>query len=161
LLGAVRQLIPEVAITTDLIVGFPGESEAEFAASFDFVGAMNFAGGHVFSYSARPGTAAARMPEQIPHPVRKERNAQMRSAIAQSASAYRSRYLGQTLPVLWESVVNMTPQGWQLSGLTDNYLRVKAHAERPLWNEITAVHLAAITDDGFDGTIIGENHDHE
>jgi threonylcarbamoyladenosine tRNA methylthiotransferase MtaB len=161
LLGAVRQVIPEVAITTDLIVGFPGESEAEFAASFDFVGAMNFAGGHAFSYSARPGTAAARMPEQIPHPVRKERNAQMRSAIAQSASAYRSRYLGQTLPVLWESVVNMTPQGWQLSGLTDNYLRVKAHAERPLWNEITAVHLAAITDDGFDGTIIGENHDHE
>lgn len=154
LVCAARVAIPEVAITTDLIVGFPGESEAEFAESCDFVRAMQFAGGHVFSYSPRPGTAAARMPNQIPHPLRKERNAQMRAVLAQSADAYQSRFLGQTLSVLWESVASVNSQGWQLSGLTDNYLRVSALSTQPAWNAITPVRLEAITPAGLLGSII-------
>ena len=73
LVETARRLIPDVAITTDLIAGFPGEDEAEFAESLAFVQAMQLAGGHVFTYSARPGTAAARMAPQVPHADRKER----------------------------------------------------------------------------------------
>ena len=65
LIAAARQIMPDVAITTDIIAGFPGETEDEFAESLAFVKEMNFAGGHGFSYSPRPGTGAARMKEQV------------------------------------------------------------------------------------------------
>ncbi len=67
LVAAARLAIPDIAITTDIITGFPGESEVEFQESLAFVRQMHFAGGHVFTYSARPGTAAARLPDQVPH----------------------------------------------------------------------------------------------
>jgi threonylcarbamoyladenosine tRNA methylthiotransferase MtaB len=152
LVETARRLIPGVAITTDLIAGFPGEDEAEFAESLAFVQAMQFAGGHVFTYSARPGTAAARMATQVPHLERKERGARLRAALAESAGAYRARFLGQELPVLWESVTGLGPQGWQLSGLTDNYLRVSAWSRQPIINQITPVHLSQASGD----TIIGK-----
>jgi threonylcarbamoyladenosine tRNA methylthiotransferase MtaB len=153
LVEAARVAIPGVAITTDVIVGFPGESEVEYAASLAFVGAMQFAGGHVFTYSARPGTAAARMPAQVPHPLRKERNAQMRALLAESELRYQDRFLGGVLPVLWESATGLGPQGWQVSGLTDNYLRVSALAPQACWNRITPVRLVAQAPDGLLGQL--------
>ena len=153
LVAAARAAIPDVAITTDVIAGFPGESEAEFAESLAFVHEMQFAGGHVFTYSARPDTAAMRMPDQVPHPLRKERNARLRATLAESARAYQQRFLGQTLPVLWESVSALCPQIWHLSGLTDNYLRVEAHAPRHLWNQISPVHLVETSANGIIGRI--------
>ena len=153
LVDAARAAIPGVAITTDVIAGFPGESEAEFAESLAFIAEMRFAGGHVFTYSARPGTAAARMPDQVPHSQRKERNAQLRAVFDESAAAYQDGFLGQVLPVLWESAAGLGPDGWELSGLTDNYLRVTARAPRQLWNQITPVYLAAPCAGGLQGTI--------
>jgi threonylcarbamoyladenosine tRNA methylthiotransferase MtaB len=153
LVEAARAAIPDVAITTDVIVGFPGESEAEFAASLDFVTAMQFAGGHVFSYSARPGTAAARMPAQVSRPLRKERSARMRAALADSALRYQGHFLGQVLPVLWESATAAGPEGWQVSGLTDNYLRVSAQAQRACWNQITPVRLVGHAMNGLLGQL--------
>ena len=141
LVASARTAIPDIAITTDIIVGFPGESDAEFAKSLEFVSEMAFAGGHVFTYSARPGTAAARMPDQVPHKIRKERSARMRALLSDASQAYQARFLEQTLPVLWESATALGPQFWKMNGLTDNYLRVKAEAPRQLWNQITPVHL--------------------
>ena len=89
LVQSARAAIPEVAITTDIIVGFPGETEAEFSETVEFVKSMNFAGGHVFTYSARPGTPAAHMNAQIPHETRKERNAILRAALEESANPRR------------------------------------------------------------------------
>lgn len=155
LVKAAREAIPGVAITTDVIVGFPGESEAEYNASLDFVAAMQFAGGHVFSYSARPGTAAARMPAQVPHLLRKERNAQMRAVLAESALRYQNSFLGVVLPVLWESATALGPEGWQVSGLTDNYLRVSARAPQSCWNRITPVRLLAQGTDSLLGQLQG------
>jgi len=155
LVEAARAAIPGVAITTDVIVGFPGESEAEYAASLGFVAAMQFAGGHVFSYSARPGTAAARMPAQVPHLLRKERSAQMRATLAESADHYQDHFLGKVLPVLWESATALGPDGWQVSGLTDNYLRVSAQAPQTCWNQITPVHLVGHTAEGMVGQLQG------
>jgi threonylcarbamoyladenosine tRNA methylthiotransferase MtaB len=154
LVTAARTAIPQAAITTDIITGFPGESETEFIESLEYVGAMSFAGGHVFSYSARPGTTAARMPYQVKEAIRKERNASMRAILAESASRYQAGFIGQTLPVLWESAAVLGPQSWRLSGLTDNYLRVHTQAPRHLWNQITPVQLTAIRGDEMIGNLI-------
>ena len=156
LVEAARAAIPDVAITTDVITGFPGESEAEFAETLNFVRCMHFTRGHVFTYSARPGTAAACMEGQVPHEVRKERSAALRAVFTESAQAYWQKFLGQVMPVLWETTTQVNDQGWQLEGLTDNYLRVTALASRPLWNAISMVKMSAIVDNGLKGEIRNE-----
>lgn len=153
LISSIRKKIPDVAITTDIIVGFPGESELNFKNSLAFIKDMNFAGGHVFTYSSRPGTAAACMEDQIPHIIRKQRNALVRSVLANSAYAYRERFLDHELSALWEKAEELGPGDWKLSGLTDNYIRVTTRASQFLWNEITPVQVSRITDTGLHGLI--------
>jgi threonylcarbamoyladenosine tRNA methylthiotransferase MtaB len=160
LIEAAKAAIPGVAITTDVITGFPGESQAEFEESLAFVRRMGFAGGHVFTYSARAGTAAARMEDQVPHPVRKQRNARMRAVLGESAAAYQAGFFGETLAVLWESATSLGPGGWELSGLTDNYLRVHAKAPRQLWNQLTPVQLIGATNGSLRGEIVDGNGQH-
>ena len=157
LLEIARAVSPQMAITTDVIVGFPGETDEEFAESLAFVKAMNFAGGHVFTFSPRPGTAAARFAAQVPKAVRKERSAIMRAALAQAAGQYSRRFAGETLGVLWESIDSLGQQGWRMHGLTDNYLRVTALAPRPLWNEFSQVKLNGnASAEGVMGVILPE-----
>lgn len=156
LIESARRLIPEVAITTDIIAGFPGETQAEFDESLRFIQDMQFAGGHVFTYSARQGTAAARMTGQVPHPLRKERGAQVRAALAESARAYRQGFIGRELPVLWESISGCGPGGWQVTGLTGNYLKVTAQSAQSLWNVITPVRLEALDAQGLLGSLVDE-----
>jgi threonylcarbamoyladenosine tRNA methylthiotransferase MtaB len=153
LVETARAAIPDVAITTDVIVGFPGETEADFTESLAFVRWMKFAGGHVFTYSARPGTAAGKMPHQVLNTTRKERNAEMRIVFEQAATDYQSRFLGQRLAVLWESTTASSPQGWQMKGLTDNYLRVTAQSSQWLWNQITPVRLTGMGNGGLVGVL--------
>jgi threonylcarbamoyladenosine tRNA methylthiotransferase MtaB len=153
LVAVARATVTDMAITTDVIAGFPGECEDEFAESMAFVRQMDFAGGHVFTYSARPGTVAGRMPDQIPHMVRKERSARMRRLLAESAGDYQEGFLGRVLPVLWECATGYGPDGWQLSGLTDNYLRVSAQAPRQCWNRITPVRLMSLQGDVLQGQL--------
>ena len=153
LVQAARTAIPEVAITTDVIVGFPGETEAEFSETLDFVKSMNFAGGHVFTYSARPGTPAARMHAQVPHEIRKKRNAILQAVLKETAWGYRQHFIGRKLPVLWEATDKLSDLGWQLEGLTDNYLRVKATALEPRWNRLDSVELIENETDGMRGLI--------
>jgi len=153
LVEAARRHIPDVAITTDVIVGFPGETEEEFAESLAFAEVMQFAGGHVFTYSERPGTAAARMPGQVHNATRKERSARMRAVLKASADCYRRRFVGYSLPVLWESVTALNDKAWELNGLTDNYLRVKARSPQPLWNQITPTQLRRLVDGGLSGEV--------
>ena len=153
LVKAARSAVPEMAITTDVIVGFPGESEAEFGQTMDFVRRMDFAGGHVFTYSARPGTEAARLPGQIHASVRKERNAVLRNIFKEQAFAYNSHFLGSRLNVLWESSEKIGNEEWRLSGLTDNYIRVEAVSTAPIWNQFSTVELVRSTEDGLFGKI--------
>jgi len=147
----------DVAITTDIIVGFPGETEEEFDDSLAFVEAMNFAGGHVFTYSEREGTPAAGFDHVVPSFVRRERSAVMRAAFARSAECYRHLFIGQILPVLWESTTDLGEAGWQLSGLTGNYLRIKAIDEEDRWNQITDVEIIRPEKGDLQGRII-TNH---
>jgi threonylcarbamoyladenosine tRNA methylthiotransferase MtaB len=145
LVRAARSIIPGVAITTDLIAGFPGENEREFAESLDFVNAMQFADGHVFTYSDRSGAPSTRLPGSVEPRLRKTRSSQLRQHLVAAAQAYQDNFVGETLPVLWESATVLDAQGWLLSGLTDNYLRVSARAPHRLWNQITPVQLTGRT----------------
>jgi threonylcarbamoyladenosine tRNA methylthiotransferase MtaB len=154
LVTAARQIMPDVAITTDVIAGFPGETDAEFGESFDFIREMDFAGGHAFTYSPRPGTGAARLGGQVRYEIRKERNAILRGVFKEGATAYRQRFVGRETSILWESVTQMDGQGWQMGGLTGNYLRVTAHAPQPRWNQLDRVVLTRQTDDGLSGEIL-------
>ncbi len=153
LLDSARRHIPGVAITTDVIAGFPGETEAEFAESLAFIRRMAFAGGHAFTYSPRPGTAAARMRGQVRPEVRKERNAILRQTFEAAAQAYRRNFLGSRLAVLWESASAVGQSGWQMEGLSGNYIRVTATASEPRWNRIDDVQLTGLTENGLLGTI--------
>jgi threonylcarbamoyladenosine tRNA methylthiotransferase MtaB len=155
LVSAARDVMPDVAITTDIIVGFPGETEEEFTESLAFVQEMNFAGGHVFTYSPRPGTGAAKMKGQIKPEVRKKRNHILREALDESEISYRQKFIGTTLPVLWESTSEMGEWGWQMEGWTPNYQRVKAFAPSPRWNEIDPVEILHNETDALKGEIRG------
>ena len=155
LVSAAREMIPDVAITTDIIAGFPGETEEEFAETLDFVREMDFADGHVFTYSPRPGTGAAKMRGQIQPPVRKKRNHILREALDESAKSYREKFIGRAMSVLWESTSAMGDHGWQMEGLTGNYLRVQAFAESPRWNEVDEVQVNGAVGDLLQGVISG------
>jgi threonylcarbamoyladenosine tRNA methylthiotransferase MtaB len=144
LLKSARKFIPEVAITTDLIVGFPGETDQEFQETMDFVERMSFSGGHVFTYSSRPGTVAARMAGQIPPEIRKLRNTRLRELLSKSRQAYTQRFIMKKLNVLWESTTQTETDGWRLDGLSDNYLNIRAFALEPRWNRIDNVILNSI-----------------
>ena len=154
LLEAARDLIPEVAITTDVIAGFPGETEAEFEESLAFVREMEFAGGHAFTYSPRPGTAAARRPDQIATPIRSRRTRQYLEVFSEAGRRYRQPLVGRTKSVLWESVLPRQAGEWDLAGLTDNYVRVKAVSTEPRWNEFSDVRIAAMAGSFLQGIIV-------
>jgi threonylcarbamoyladenosine tRNA methylthiotransferase MtaB len=135
ILSNLRRSHPQIAITTDVMVGFPGESEMHFEESINFVKSLGFSGGHVFNYSNRPGTAAEKLPDQIPSMIRKERSKEMRDVINNSALLYQQQFIGSTVNVLWEKAIS-SPDGFQLSGLTDNYLRIEAFSNDDLYNQI-------------------------
>src|SRR5205807_3235285 len=97
-----KEVVPGISITTDLIVGFPGETEEEWAQTKRFVQSMEFARVHVFPYSKRPGTPAAEMEGQVPPDVSHARTKEAIELGARSEGAYAMQHLGRTLPVLWE-----------------------------------------------------------
>jgi threonylcarbamoyladenosine tRNA methylthiotransferase MtaB len=121
------------------MVGFPGESHGEFQESYRFCEGMDFAGMHVFPYSARPGTAASEMPDRMPDGVKRERLQSMLSLAQQSARRFGRRFLGRTMNVLWES--HSGEGTWE--GLTANYIRVSARSSEELCNRLLPVKLSA------------------
>jgi threonylcarbamoyladenosine tRNA methylthiotransferase MtaB len=151
LVTAARQAVPDAAITTDVIAGFPGETEAEFQESLEFVSEMEFAGGHAFTYSPMPGTAARRMRNPLPLDQRRLRNRRYREVLGQAAHAFQLQQLGKIRPVLWESTSENPDGSRQLSGLTDNYLRVRATAPELRWNQIDEVLLR----EAISGQVLG------
>jgi len=152
LVRVARAAIPGLAVTSDLIVGFPGETEAEFARSLAFVEEMAFARLHVFPYSIREGTPAAGMPGQVPHQLKVQRARAMRQVAAASSRAFRQQFIGERVSVLWESCQERDGRCvW--SGLTDNYLRVHAPGPPGLANTFSPVHLAGLWERGLQGRI--------
>lgn len=141
LVDAARARIPEPCITSDIIVGFPGETDEEFAESMAFVEAIDFAGLHVFRYSKRPGTAAARLRGHISEATKKIRSERMIALGMAGERRYMERHRGARLPVLWEQIAGVSEAGFHNVGYTSNYIRVRCVHRRPLTNQITAATL--------------------
>ncbi len=149
-----RSVVPDIAITTDMIVGFPGESDDDFAETLDYVKQIDFAGGHIFTYSARQGTPAAKYKDQVRGPIRKRRSAVLRASFAEMSHQYHQQFLGKTLDVLWESAEQGADGMWQLKGLTGNYLKVAVDSRDNRWNEIDKVRLVSFEGDLVKGELI-------
>jgi threonylcarbamoyladenosine tRNA methylthiotransferase MtaB len=133
----IKAMVPKVAITTDVIVGFPGETDEEFDESLDFCRRLNFARIHVFPFSPRSGTEAAQMPGQTPDKIKKKRTKLMLSLAEESIQRFREQFAGDEFDVLWEK---QTGQGvW--SGVTGNYLRVYKKDNRDLSNQVSSVKM--------------------
>ena len=145
LLENVRAAVPDISITTDVIVGFPGETDALFEESLDFVSRMGFTKVHVFPYSRREGTPAARMSGQLPTAVKKERVRRMEEAAETTAKAFREQFLGKTEDVLFETETEGISDG-----LTGGYFRVYTNAPVKL-EEIEPMRLTRLHEDGFWG----------
>lgn len=146
LLERVRKAIPGVAVTTDVIAGFPGESEGEFEESLAFTAAAGFARVHAFPFSPRPGTEAAGLPDPVPPETLHDRMRRMLEVATRAEESFRRAALGRRETVLWEK-----PQEGMGRGLTDNYLRVYSPAGAALRNRFSEVELVALADDGIAG----------
>ncbi len=149
----IRAAVPGVAITTDVIAGFPGERPEDFEETFSLCREVGFSRLHCFPYSPRAGTSAARMPGQFPASVRKERMHSLLALGAELAEAFHVRNLGTVRPVLWESPA-VLPEGPGFRGYTDNYVPVVARGA-DLRNRITPTRLDALYDDGVRGSLPG------
>ncbi len=154
LIEDIRSRIPDVAITTDILTGFPGETEGDFQEGLEYIRQREFSGGHVFTYSPREGTPAAQFPDQVPHWIKKERSAEIRKILQSSAENYRRGFVGRELEVLWEQVDEREGQRWIGTGLTDNYLRVEAGVSPASWNRFSRVRILKIIPSGVEGEVL-------
>jgi threonylcarbamoyladenosine tRNA methylthiotransferase MtaB len=137
-----RELMPEVNISTDVMVGFPGESRAEFEQSLQFVEELEFGGVHVFPYSEREGTQAARIGDPVDPQEVNDRRQQLLEVARESERDFYRRFVGATMEVLVESERN--PESGELEGLTDNYLRVTFEGTRELLGKLVPVQLSEL-----------------
>ena len=147
----IRERLPDVSVTTDVIAGFPGETDAEFRESYRFCQRMGFARLHVFPYSPRSGTAAALLPP-IPADIKRERTQGLLGLARESLQAFNSGFSGRTMTVLWEQRVSGV-----LNGLTENYIRVFAHGDASLCGRVTPLLLCQPYRDGLWGEISGDD----
>lgn len=135
----IRQRIPEIAITTDVIVGFPGETEADFVETCEVVKELEFSSVHVFKYSEREGTPAAKFDEQVHSRVKKARSKKLRNIAKDLAKNYQEKFVETKQQVLLEERRDNNTQ--LLTGLTDNYLRVLVDGPDKLKGELLTVRL--------------------
>jgi threonylcarbamoyladenosine tRNA methylthiotransferase MtaB len=151
----IRKTVPDAAITTDIVVGFPGETAEEFEESYSFCQEVDFANIHVFTYSSRPGTLAARMLGQINDRLKKERSLRMLELARQSACKFCQRFMGHNMLVLWEREV--ASGSGVYSGLSGNYIRVLTQSSEPLNNKFCSVRLVRLHKQDLWGEITGED----
>lgn len=159
LVADIRQHIPRVSITTDIIVGFPGETGEEFERSTAFIERMRFSRLHVFKYSRRPGTRAAEMPHQIDPRIAQERSHRLILLGRRMALGFHARFVGQVVEVLFESArKSQDAHGDQRvplwDGLTDNYLRVLVPSREDLANTLAGVRCLDADETGLRGELI-------
>ena len=149
-LELLRRFFPGCAVTTDMIVGFPGETEEEFRQSLEFIRKCAFAGMHIFPYSRRPGTPAADMPGQLGNDVKEERSRAAIAVARQMNRSYRESLVGTLQEVLFEE-----EEGAFSTGHARNYIRVWAEG-KGLHNRIRSVRITGLYQDGLLGEIQGE-----
>jgi threonylcarbamoyladenosine tRNA methylthiotransferase MtaB len=151
LVAEARREIPDLNLTTDILAGFPGETEAEWRQTLEFAERMAFGRVHIFAYSPRTGTAAATMPGQITDGVKKARVKELHALAARLGRDALARRVGRIVPVLWEERCEPSGDGRVLRyGYTPDYLRVAAAvgADEPLVRRIRSARLVSLAPDG-------------
>ncbi|WP_368504852.1 tRNA (N(6)-L-threonylcarbamoyladenosine(37)-C(2))-methylthiotransferase MtaB [Alkalihalophilus sp. As8PL] len=141
-LDRLKEALPGLAVTSDVIVGFPGETEEEFQETFDFIAKHKFSELHVFPYSKRTGTPAARMDEQVDEEVKNKRVHRLIELSNQLAKEYSSQFEGEVLEVIPEERDKDNPNSGMYIGYTDNYLKVKVKATEEMIGKIVKVKIA-------------------
>lgn len=149
--GLLRQWIPHTAITTDLMVGFAGETQQEFEESYAFCKEMEFAQMHIFPYSIRQGTAAAKFPNQVSQQEKSMRSHQMLTLAETMKDAFYRPYIGQTISVLAEQ-----KKGDAIHGTTANYMDVLIHAQLDLAGQLCSVLVKDYKDGYLLGSLVSE-----
>ncbi|MFC1943923.1 tRNA (N(6)-L-threonylcarbamoyladenosine(37)-C(2))-methylthiotransferase MtaB [Chloroflexota bacterium] len=147
-----REMIPDLGLTTDIIVGFPGEDEGEYEKGFRFCERIGFSRIHVFPYSDRPGTSAALMRNKVGESVKKERLRAMLALAGESSRRFRQKFIGKTLSVLIEGVGSRDDECLWV-GYSDNYLKVFINSGESLANKLVWAQIAAEYDKGLHGQI--------
>ncbi len=140
----IRQVMPDACIGVDVIVGFPGETEEKFLATYNFLNELPISYLHVFTYSERENTEAATMEGVIPIPERKRRNKMLRILSEKKKMAFYQTQVGKTLPVLWEH----ENKNGMMFGFTENYVRVQKPFDINSVNQIEHLELQKIESDG-------------
>ncbi|MCI1931919.1 MAG: tRNA (N(6)-L-threonylcarbamoyladenosine(37)-C(2))-methylthiotransferase MtaB [Clostridia bacterium] len=148
-INMLREAWPDVAITTDIITGFPGETEEDFLECLEFAKKIKFSKIHVFPFSPKKGTPAAKMKEQIKSSVKAERSAKMIKASEESEAEFGEKFIGETLPVLFEQ-----RNGDYYEGHTSNYINVWVKTENELKNTIKNVIIESYKNEKAYGKII-------
>ena len=149
-----KQRVPGIAISTDIITGFPGESDSDFEQTYQLASELQFAKAHIFRFSPRQGTAAARMQGQVKEEIKKARSERLLALNDLDVQRFRQQFLGETVQVLLESYKHGR---WE--GLTDNYLRVEvdglADSTNQDWqNTLVSARLIQLVDDGVLGVTV-------
>ncbi|HAA25936.1 MAG TPA: tRNA (N(6)-L-threonylcarbamoyladenosine(37)-C(2))-methylthiotransferase MtaB [Ruminiclostridium sp.] len=143
---SIRETFPDAAITTDIMTGFPGETQVEFEQTCNFVERIGFSQAHIFKFSARKGTKAAKMPNQIPLSEKERRSKILFEICEKSKEFYRAKYIGKNMDVLFEQ-----KRGKLWEGLTVNYIPVQAEHDADLVGKIMNVRL----EKSLNGVILG------
>lgn len=152
LISTIADAIPECGIGTDIIAGFPGETDAQFEETFDCLARLPISYLHPFTYSMRPGSRAEAFGDQVPGDIKKRRTRSLKRLSRDKNRAFRERHLDREMDVLLERDER---KGVCLAGLTDNYLRVEL-ADGPCAPELSRIHITALTESGLAGQRISE-----
>jgi threonylcarbamoyladenosine tRNA methylthiotransferase MtaB len=146
-----RSEIPGLALTTDVMAGFPGETEEKFTHTLELVRLCGFSRLHIFKYSPRRGTPAAGFPDQIPPGVKEERGKRLKELGDRLAGTFQAGFIGKSVEVLFEEE---SGHG-QLAGLTEHYLRVTAKAPESLLGKLAEVRVLGLQREGLYGKTVG------
>jgi threonylcarbamoyladenosine tRNA methylthiotransferase MtaB len=149
LVARIRSMFPDAAITTDIMVGFAGETEQEFCESVEFLKKIGFAKAHVFAYSRRKGTVAYGLPDQITRAEKSRRSRIMLAAAAECEQEFVKQQIGKQTEVLFETCENGIAEGY-----TSNYLRVCTESDEILEGQIKKIKLTASKGDSAFGEIV-------
>jgi threonylcarbamoyladenosine tRNA methylthiotransferase MtaB len=150
----IKKTMPHASIGVDVIVGFPGETEAQFLDTYQFLNELEVSYFHVFTYSERANTPAATLPNRLPERIRQERNTQLSQLSNKKRDAFYRAYQGSTRPVLFEG----TQKNGQdhLHGFTDNYIKIEIPYDPLMVNEIVEVRIGQSSGNGLASGYIPE-----
>lgn len=148
IVAKLREQNPDFNITTDIIVGFPGETEAEWQESFRFIQQTGFGHIHIFSYSERAGTKAATLPDKVPEHLKKQRSQQLHQLADALKLAFAQQQIGREYPILWEGSADAIDPSGLTFGYTPNYLKVACAApvDAPINNQIRQARIESVGD---------------